>query len=249
MKVVLFLLCSFLTLNSYAQNSQIPINLNSKDSIWKAGHLTLPYWDSTFSHRSERGYIDTFSILNHRFRIIHNENLYDGIVETYKNKQWVNNFQFEGLSGHQGYDRTKDVNFDGYKDLIWTMEWDTKVFLFNPKLKKFADTSFFHPLQWTLIDKKKKIFCDFWEHWYFSENHSKLYTFEGNKIVELYNLEFFSSDPKGELEDRSKLVEKVVLYKVTNGKKTIKIKEIIVDSEAFNYLDFWKSSYKELLKF
>jgi hypothetical protein len=248
MKIILHLLCLFLTLDIYTQNTQIPMNLNSKDSIWKTGHLTLPYWDSTFSHHSERGYIDTFSIMNRRFRVIHNENLYDGVVETYKNKQWVNNFQFESLAGHEGYDRTKDVNFDGFKDLIWTMEWDTKVFLFNPKLKKFADTSFFHPHKWQLVDENKKIFCDFWEHWYFTENHSKLYTFEDNKLVVLYYLEFFSTDPKGELEDRSKLVEKVVLYKVINDKKAIKIKEIIVDSEVFNYLVFWTSHYEELLK-
>jgi hypothetical protein len=247
MKVALCLLSLFLTLDSFAQNTELIKILNSKDSIWKAGHLNLPYWDSTFSHRSERGYNDTFSVFDARFRIIHNENLFDGIVEIYKNKQWITNFQFESLAGHEGYDRTKDVNFDGYKDLIWTMEWDTKVFLFNPKLKKFADTSFTHPHKWALIEKKKKIFCDFWEHWYFTENHSKLYTFEGDKLVVFYYLDFFSNDPKGELEDESKLVEKVVLYKV-NGKKSIKIKEIIVDSEVFNYLDFWKSNYQELLK-
>jgi hypothetical protein len=248
MKVALCLFSLFLTLDSLAQNTELTKILNSKDSIWRAGHLNLPYWDSTFSHHSVRGYIDTFSVLNSRFRIIHNENLFDGTVETYKSKQWITNFQFESLAGHEGYDRTKDVNFDGYIDLIWTTRWDTQVFLFNPKLKKFTDTSFFHPREWTLIDIKEKIFCDSWEHWYFTENHSKLYTFEGNKLVELYHLEFLSSDSKGELEDRSKLVEKVVLCKVINDKKAIKIKEIIVDSDVFNYLDFWKSHYKELLK-
>jgi hypothetical protein len=231
----LFLILAF---NCYSQENQKPNELNS---FWKIGYPNLPFWDSTFSYIGERGYIDTFSVKENKFRIIHNDSMYDGIVEMYKNKKWIKNVVFDNLGNNNAYNRTQDVNLDGFKDIIWLRKWDTEVFLYNPKLQRFTNTSFTHPEKWILIDKNKKVFCDFWEHWYAAENHTKLYTFQGLKLISLYRLEYITN------ERTEQLIKKVILYKTTNSGVDLKIKEINVDSDEFDYLNFWTSNYKQLL--
>jgi hypothetical protein len=241
MKIDFYCIFLMLTFNCCAQKNPVSIKLKENDIFWKTGYPNLPFWDSTFSYNGGKGYLDTFIIMGNHFRVIHNDTSYDGSVEIYKNRQWTTNLVFENLGNHNKYDRTKDVNLDGFTDLIWFRKWETEVFLFNPKLRRFEDTSFNHPEIWTLIDKDKKIFCDFWEHFYVEENHSKLYTFENNKLKVLFYLKYISDEPRG-ME-----IKKVALYKNSNSKTEIKIKEIEVNADEFDYISFWKSNYKQLI--
>ena len=157
MKIGFICISLIFTFSCCGQKSPISIKMQTDDTIWKSGYPNLPYWNSTFSYNGDRGYLDTFAIMGNKFRIIHNDTSYDGSVENYKNRQWTTNLVFENLGNHNKYDRTNDVNSDGFKDLIWFRKWETEVFLFNPKLKRFEDTSFIHPEIWTLIDKDKKV--------------------------------------------------------------------------------------------
>lgn len=225
----------------YSQKKETSIKLKTNDTFWKADYPNLPYWDSTFSYNGSRGYLDTFSIMGNQFRIVHNDTAYDGSVETYKNGKWSINLLFENLGNHNKYDRTKDVNLDGYKDLIWFKKWETEIYLFNPKLKCFEDSSFVHPKIWKVIDEDKKIFCDFWEHWYVEESYSELYTFKDGKLKVLFHLKYISDEPKGTK------IKKVILYKISDSAKDSKVKEIDVNAEEFDYLSFWKSNYRQLL--
>jgi len=201
--------------------------------------LHLPFWDSTVEHAGPQGYVDTFSVNNCRFRIIHHDTLFDGIVEKYNDGKWLENITFENLGNHNDYDRTRDVNSDGYNDVILLWKWDTEIFLFNNYSNRFDSVSIRLPDEWELIDTTQKIFCNYWEHEKVSESYSDLYTFKGNKLQTLFHLKFI-----GDKEDEE--IKKIVLFKIVNGNK-IKLKESLFKDDDFDYVEYWLKNYKKLL--
>ena len=224
------LLCFHLT--SFGQTKSKSLDT----SIWKLGNENLQFLDSTISNVGEVGYIDTFSFYGNYFRLIHHDTLYDGILEKYTNGHWEKNIQFEHLGGHNDYYRNKDVNNDNYNDLILEWKWDTEVFLYDPKLKRFTEYSFRHPRDWILLDKKHNIFCDYFDFKFAKQNTSKLYTFKGDKMTVLSSVEFFQDK-----DDNSK-IKKIILYK----NKT-KVEELKINDYEFDYEKFWKKRYKKIL--
>lgn len=224
---IIFILVCLIPLRSIAQN--------------RDEELHLPFWDSTIAHAGADGYVDTFSVNNCRFRIVHHDTLYDGIIEKYNEGRWIENITFESLGNHNDYDRTRDVNGDGYNDIILSWKWDTQVFLFNSHFNHFEDDSLWLPDEWEMIDSTRKIFCNYWEHEKVSESHSELYTFKGNKLQVLFHLEFISDSDDEE-------IKKLVLFKVVNGNK-IKVKESPFKEDDFDYVSYWEKNYKRLLDY
>jgi hypothetical protein len=230
---MLFRLMCLILLSSPADHIQASCELDTAQ--WKRGVERLPFLTSDMSRNQFEGYIDTFTLNSYCFRIIHHDSLYDGNVERYENGSWVTNLQFKNLGNHNGYSRDRDVNNDGYNDIVFYKKWDSDVFLFNKRGNNFYTTSFQHPQEWTLIDSAKNIFCDFFGFKFADKNTSKLYKFHGDSIETLYHLSFDE-----ETIDKDRLtIRKVILFNAV-GKR---VRDFPINSPEFDYIEFWKKFY------
>lgn len=240
----LIVFCSYIFGQDRVIIKNINPNLHPDGSALNFNSSKLFYrYDSSpgcLSKNFDSGYVDTFSIGKNKFRIKAADSNYC-VVEKFDGTKWRKNFSFE-LSPY-GYDKTKDVNADGYDDFINNFEWSGDVYFFDPEQKKFLDKSGLSIAQdWKLLDTAKKIFCAFSEGNLTKPAISQLYTFKNFKIVYLYSLEIIFN------QDNNYTIEKEILYK---GDKTNIVSEISPAQEIsvndFDYKKFWRRRYKKLL--
>jgi hypothetical protein len=213
--------------------------------ILKNDTLNLPYWDSTMSHTGQMGYIDTFFVGNNKFRLIHNTGEFDGIVEKFNHSHWEFVTSHD-LGNHNDFHRKKDVNGDGFNDLIFQWRWHSDVFLFDNKINNFNDKELTLDDDWIVLDTSKRIFCSE-SIGKFVAGSSDLYTFQDLEPYYYYRIEYKESE-----NDQSKL-DKILLFKCLDGKleNKTKIAELPLPEEDFDesygYF-YWQENYKKLLK-
>ena len=214
--------------------------------IWKIGYSHLPFWDSTMSHGGELGYIDTFTINNTKFRIIHNDTLFDGTVQVYKLNKWINNIVLPHLGGHNDYSITNDLDGDNNIDLILFWKWDCEVYFFDKKTNLFSDTvnsSFGY--DWHILDSEKHIYFEN-EFWKLEKSpvFSNLYTFKNKKRVELASLEMIYNTND---DDNYLNLKKCRLY---NSHHRALESFMLTNKTSIDEYDldkYWKSKLKKIL--
>jgi hypothetical protein len=214
----------------------------------QSSELKLPYWAPGMSHTGEDGYIDTFAVAGNKFRIIHHDTLYDGIVEKYANNKWQTIIEFGNLGNHNDYHIDADVNGDGFKDIILDWRWYSQAYLYNKKTKSF-DTDFVDLSgEWSLLDTVRNIYCDN-ENIKGYEKKSELYTFNGNEKISLGVVEFEKTDGENDGDEK---MTKMMLYKYGSIKQgKMLMSKTPLNAEAFgfefDYIAYWKKRYKKLL--
>ncbi len=216
-----------------------------KESIDTSNYLGLKYYDTTMDHAGSQGYVDTFTIHNYKFRIVHQDTLFDGVVEVNKNGKWYRTMQFVNLGNHNDYNISFDLDGDGYNDLIFYWKWFGEIHFFDPTKNEFCDRiSSNIGIDWTLLDTSNHIF---YENEFGKEMnspvYSNLFTFKNAKRIDIAALNIYF-DPN----DENGTFIKGLLYK--NGSKVqiekVKPKEK-VNIDDFDYLKFWKKRYKGLI--
>lgn len=135
MKKVLLIPILLLGQIGFGQTTTKKINIKT----WKKDYEKLPFWNKQIDHAGGKGYIDTFTINETHFRIIHNDTLFDGTVQVYKENKWMDNIQFENLGNHNDYDITNDFDGDGNKDLIFYWKWHGEIYFFDKNNNRFSD--------------------------------------------------------------------------------------------------------------
>ncbi|MFC4231827.1 hypothetical protein ACFOW1_07990 [Parasediminibacterium paludis] len=234
--------------NDTAVSKTVESSLNNtfvKNPIDTCQYLNLPYFDTSMDHSGAQGYIDTFTINNHKFRIIHQDTLFDGTVEKYQNGHWFETMEFENLGNHNDYDISLDLDGDGFRDLIFYWKWNGEVHFFNPIKNEFSDTAnCIIERDWTLIDTSKHIF---YENQFgkliHSPAYSNLFILKDAKRIDIATLEI-SYNPND--DDQNIIGGK--LY--SNNYKTA-IENIIPKNKTsvtdFNYEKFWRDRYLKLI--
>lgn len=222
--------------------------LNSADTFIKntidtALYTALPFYDSDMYHEGLKGYQDTFTINHFKFRIIHNDSLFDGVVEKFENGHWYKTMQFANLGNHNDYDISKDFDGDGFNDLIFYWKWSGEIHFFDSASNAFSDTvNCIVDNSWVLLDTAQLIYYenDFGKMMTHPV-YSNLFTFHQKKRIDMasFEINFKPGD-----DDKNFLKSKLFL----NGReKPIEIfnpdhKESIAD---FDFENFWKTRYKK----
>jgi|GEM_PF-3224888 len=206
-------------------------------------YTKLPFWDTTISHYSAQGYIDTFSVDHQKFRIIHNDTLFDGTLEVYQQGQWHKNFEFELLGNRTDYDRTMDLNGDGFNDLLDMFRAGGKVHLYDPSRKAFSDTINGRlGDEWLLLDSAQHIYYDLYDHKYsngFTESY--LFTFRGQQRIDLLTAEMYFDKDSDSL-----FITNTRIYLRDTNKRLEQIKPTGKVSIAdFDYSQFWETYYQK----
>jgi len=240
MKRVLIIALSVLTIISCKNNQDKNANEikdSTKQNVSKVIEKELPYFDSTtMSKNGEVGYQDTFSVDKLKFRVIHHDTLFDGIIQKFEQGKWGEVLSFESLGNHNNYFVDKDLNNDGYNDICLEWKWDMETFFYNPKLKTFTNKSIRLPSSWYLIDKEKGIYCNYQEG-KTADATSELYTIKNFEKVVLAHIEFKSR------ADDNQILDKAELYKDKSKVEELKVNK----DEEFNYVKWWTENYKRVL--
>jgi len=195
----------------------------------------LPYWDTSLSYNSS-AYEDTFSIHETGFRIIHPGNQSTFIVEKMDNENWVVQFDTENFENSVGYDRMKDLNLDGYNDLVVSGRKFGSVFFFNPAIKAFTYTPGCDivTMDWWLIDTGRNWYAEVYPK---NTVVSNLFTFKGFERVDLLRMEFDKGD--------NEMLANAFLYNAYNEQPLKKLKFTgEFDAYDFNYDSCWKKQFK-----
>lgn len=215
-----------------------------KGDIDTALYNNLSYWDTTISHASSQGYKDTFSVAGASFRLIHNDTTFDGMLEKFENGDWVVQWIAQVLGNHNDYDRTYDLNGDGYKDFIFYWKWFGEVHLFDPSKKTFSDTVNCQiERNWWLLDSARNIFYEVIQGKLMSGTvESNLFTFNKFKRIDLLSLDLnYDRDADDDIITGGMLKDTanhIITRDVKPTKKT--------DVTEFDYYTFWKKQYKYL---
>jgi hypothetical protein len=220
-------------------------------------YIGYPYWDSAME-RFGPPYIDTFIEDGIQFRIVHikNERRYinTATLERLANGKWIKKLEFEPLNHEGPFDRSRDINGDGFNDITHELRFTSEVYFFDPGKKDFIDSSTAEINNGIfLIDTVRNIYCDFQEYkGICGQISSSLYTFRGFRLYKLFELEFSNCD-----EGKEDSVTKLVLKKCINGSSESlqKVKETILKTpldaynvdETFDYKTYWEKTYKNLL--
>jgi hypothetical protein len=218
-----------------------------KNSIDTSKYLNLPYCDSSMPHHSgSTGYIDTFTIHNYKFRIIHQDTMFDGVVEKYQNGNWYRIMKFENLGNHNDYDVSLDLDGDGFRDLIFYWKWHGEIHFFDPLKNEFCDTiNCDIRRDWALIDTANRIFFenDFGKLLN-SPVSSNLFTFRSAKRIELASLEI--NFEKDSVDDN------IINCKLSLAKQNKTIEKFVppkkIDVVLFDYQKFWEKRYKKIMR-
>lgn len=244
MKKLLIVLLAIWAQNCLAQTKLQKLSIE----IWKQGYAHLPFWNDTISHAGEQGYVDTFTINKAHFRIIHNDTLYDGILQTFIKDKWVNNIVFEIIGNHNDYDFSQDLDKDGNNDFIFCWKWYCEIHFFDKTINRFSDNVDCTVSEsWPLIDSLKNIY---YETNFGKLNHSpvdsKLFTFKNRKRIDFATLEI-KFNANYDSEDVGN-IKQCKLYKAGNKTpiESFKPTHPIYLSE-YDVEKFWKSRIKKLL--
>jgi len=229
-------------LRTIKSNSSDTFIKNSEDT---SRYLNLPYYDSSMYHPGSQGYVDTFTINNYKFRIIHQDTLFDGTVEKYKNGQWLRTMQFENLGNHNDYDISLDLDGDGFRDLIFYWKWYGEIHFFDPIKNEFCDTTNCTiGIDWILIDTSNRIFFENkFGKLMNSPVSSNLFTFKNATRIDIATLEILFN-PNDDNQD-------IVVGKLYHNKGKALLEKIIPKSKTsvtdFDYEKFRKERYKKLI--
>ena len=125
--------------------------------------------------------IDTFSIDNVHFRMVHEKERGNGVdnitIEKNIGGLWIRCLKSFDIGNHNGYD-FKDINGDGYDDFVYYWKWYGEVYFFDPELDNFIDVSTVTTASdWELIDSANNIFCDLEQGKQDEPIYSTLYTY------------------------------------------------------------------------
>ncbi len=270
----IFLLTFIFSCNNTTQNSVNKHNVDTTHSIDSSKYIntasmtpyldTIDYSQFTVSYVGKPDsfevdipafYIDTFSLNNYRFRIIHKvlDEDNDGTLEKFTNGQWVRRIEFYKFNGSGDITHKVDVNNDGFVDILREAKFLQEIYLYNPSINNFIDTSCgVLNNDVFLIDTLHNIYCDFQEYrQHCNTIFSSIYTFKNFKKYYLFKLDL-DNCKNG---DYSK-IEKMTLSKCINGEldeteelKTYKLKKPLNPDEEhyFDNKKFWTKEYKKLL--
>ena len=201
-------------------------------------------------------YVYHFKVGNTSFRAVHIR--VDSFPETvtiqkYQHKKWYNRLKFQSIN-HHGCVEFKDVNNDGFIDLVMGSRFDTEVYFYNPAIHNFIDSVCCNINDDVyLIDTVRHIYCDFQSlKSMCGQLTSTLYTIKKFEKRVLFHLELVNCD-----KNREEIqIKKLILSKCINGNEekleelqTIHLKKPL-DQETENYFDnkaFWMKRYKKLL--
>jgi len=234
---ITLLALTIISCNNRQDKIAVLTNDTTKSNKISAQEKELPYFDSTtMTKTGEEGYQDTFSVDNIKFRILHHDNLYDGIVQKFNNGQWSQILNFENLGNHNDYYVNKDLNNDGYNDICLEWKWDMETFFYDTKLKTFSKKSLRLSSNWALIDKTKGIYCNYQD--------SKT----ADATSELYIIKNFDKVVLGYIDFKAREDDNQVLDKVTLYNNRTKIEELNINKdEEFDYRKWWTENYRRVL--
>jgi hypothetical protein len=239
------------------------LNYTTQNSIY------IPLSD-TMELDSPAYYLDTFSVSNNRFRIVHFlfNNPYDPILEKFINGQWFKQIEFRSFNGSGEIKHLLDINNDSYKDITYENRWFREIYFYDSIKNNFIDTAgadindgFY------LLDTTKNIYCDFDQgRGWCGHLHSKLYTIKNYTKTTLFDLELCNCSEKNEYVTfikkliLSKCFERKLLFKGISDRdslvniETINLsKPINMEKEYepyysyFDYVSFWRKNYKRLM--
>jgi len=197
----------------------------------------------------DTNFVDTFGVNDQQFRVVYTyaDSVLKGNTKLEKlaGDRWLGLFAMD-FGWHSGYDRTKDVNGDGYPDFLesWHYGWHPHFYI--PSQKTFDTASNFELFDWELLDTVQNIYCQNWNIMG-KQAESMLYTFHGVKPVVLYTVDFDKeSDGSGYAT-----LKTLYLYKTVPGYKDssvlISTTPMAKDETEFDYDTYWRKNYKELL--
>lgn len=201
-------------------------------------------------------YIYYFTVDKIKFRAVHinEDSLLELVtIQKFEKGKWYNRLGFQ-LENKFGCFSLKDINNDGYADLVREKYFDAEVYFYHPVIKNFID-SVGCDINYNihLIDTARHIYCDLQEYRGNCENiYTTLYTIINFQKTILYTADLENCNGKGE----HILIKKIRLYKFHNREKNVweKIATIQLDKwldqDKENYFDnkaFWLKRYKKLL--
>jgi hypothetical protein len=242
--VLVFISCnqnaSLTSRNEIADSIRINVLPVAQDSLKNAIDLNsyeeLPFWTSDMEHMRANGYIDTFTIGGSKLRIAHQTEKFDGIVEVNKNGKWFKVWQFESLGNHNDYERTRDLNRDGYNDLIFYWKWYAEVHFFDPAKGYFPkEVNCRLGESWDVLDSAAGVFYEINQGKLLAPVESNLFMIKKNERIDLADLTLtFDSG------DENYYVNKAELHFVNSNKIEeikVQVKTGVID---FDYKNFWK---------
>jgi len=106
MKKFIIILLALSAVSCINQQDKIAVVSNDATNTSKTfkEEKELPFFDSTtMTKNGEEGYQDTFSVDKIKFRILHHDTLFDGIVQRFDNGKWLDVLSFENLGNHNDY--------------------------------------------------------------------------------------------------------------------------------------------------
>lgn len=199
-------------------------------------YAELPYWDTSLSYSSS-AYMDTFAIGKTGFRIIHAAYKSSLIVEKEDNSNWIVQYDAGDFEYSENFDRTKDLNRDGYKDLIFESRRFGSVYFFDAARKTFSDTPNCDivTMDW-LIDTARNWYAEVYPK---KPVVSNLFTFKDLGRVDLLRMEFDTDNGLNLLN--------CLLFNA-NSNQTIKKLNLTGNADvwSFNYDSCWKKQFKYL---
>ena len=201
-------------------------------------------------------YLFYFVIGKTRFRVVHiADTIFPqiAIIQKYHNKKWCDRLSFETLNHFSDF-KLKDVNNDGYADLVRNTSFYKEVYFYNPTINNFIDSvccKINYDIH--LIDSARHIYCDFQEgRFHCGQIHSTLYSIVNFRKKVFYDLELFNCDTAREYCDiKTLILSKCINYNEykTEELETIHLKKPLDEEKDhyFNNKAFWQKRYKKLL--
>lgn len=201
-------------------------------------------------------YVYYFTVGETRFRAVHinEDSLAESVtIQKYSKGKWYNRLGFQSQNKFACF-TLKDINNDGFKDLVREKHFDAEVYFFNPAINNFIDSvgcDINYDIH--LIDSERHIYCDFQEYRGNCENiHTTLYTIINFKKTILYVAELINCNSKGEQIP----VTTIMLHKFNNTATNVWEKVATIhlktplDQNKENYFNnkaFWLKRYKKLM--
>ena len=276
-RIIFLLVATFIVVSCKTKPNKPIVTEKEKDTLIQlqidtTQYSNLPYWTSSINRFSE-AYIDTFSVGANKFRFVNPTATHQTggnfiTLQQLINGKWIETNLVLEENNHGGtFFHDKDINGDGYVDIVNTVRFTAVVYFYNPKINSFIDTPAKEVVNpdWFLLDKAKNIYCDFQEFKGMCDQiHSKLYTYLGFQRIDLYDLNLYNCS---ETNNETNIITKLVLSKCINGSSdsTNFVEEIKLDKpidtqgyndngkypngtdQYFDYKKFWQDKYKKLL--
>jgi len=196
-----------------------------------------------------------FRVNANSFRLIH---IWDTtfpqttFLQMLTKKKWQNRLAFYNYN-HFSDLILKDVNNDGFLDILRQTKWYEEIYLFNSKANNFIDSVCGNRYEDTyLLDTVKNIYCDiFYGKMMCNDINTYLYTYRNFNKYYLYKLDIENCD-----DEEHEFITGLTLLKNIKGQEELnyiereikfKKKKKIDDNLMFYLHNYWKKNYKKLL--